>query len=270
MKKYIFIVGLFSMFFYSCGKTTSDNVTAVSDTSIVIEKYSDGTIKTEISAIGELRQGWTRNYDQQGRLISEVHYVNNVREGTARNYYAKSGKLNSTLEFKNGIKEGDEIWYFESGQKYRVSPFRNGLIEGMQKLYYENGNIMAEVPYRAGYPGTGLKEYKQDGTLITDYPKLVIQKEDHLADANKILLRISLSNKDTRVKFYKGTLVEGKYLQKDLLLLASHDGNAQMDYNIPPGAMVNQKVTISANYKTRMGNPLILTRIYNLQVVNTR
>ena len=268
MKNSLFIVVLLLLFFFSCGKSARKSSESVSDTVVLKEFYSNRTIKSEVSAIGELRQGWTRNYDHEGRLISEVYYVDNVRHGPVRNYYAASGKLNSSFEYKNGIKEGDEIWYYESGQKYRVSPFVNGKIEGIQKLYYENGNLLAEIPYKAGSPGMGLKEYKKDGTLIRDYPRLLITKEDHLRAANKILLFISLSDADNNVKFYKGTLVDGKYLHDKLLSLATQNGVTQLDYNIPPGAAISQKINIVANYKTRLGNPLILGKTYDLQVLN--
>jgi hypothetical protein len=270
MKKSFFIVGSVLIILSSCGKTAKEPVANVSDTAVIKELYSDGTVKSEASAIGELRQGWTRNYSRQGTLISEVYYVDNVRHGPARNYYATTGKLNSSFEYVNGVKQGDEIYYYESGQKYRVSPFVNGKIEGLQKLYYENGDLLAEIPYKEGSPGLGLKEYNKDGTLVNDYPRLVIQKEDHLRDANKVLLLISLSNGDDDVKFYRGALAEGKYLHGKMLSLATQNGITKLDYNIPPGAAISQKITISANYKTRHGNPLILSKTYDLQVLNDK
>jgi hypothetical protein len=268
MRNSFFIVGVLSVIFCSCGKTVKDKAESVSDTLFIKEYYSDGTIKSVVSAKGELRQGWTRNYSRKGQLISEVFYVDNVRHGPVRNYYATSGKLNSSFQYVNGIKEGDEIWYYESGQKYRVSPFVKGKINGIQKLYYENGNVMAEIPYKDGSPGIGLKEYSKDGTLIKDYPRLLIQKEDHLRDANKVLLLIRLSDGDKEVKLYKGTLTDGKYMHDKLLSLATQNGVAQLDFNIPPGAAVSQKITVVANYKTRRGNPLILSKTYDLQVLN--
>jgi len=268
MKKSFFIVIAFVVVFTSCGKAAKDNPETVSDTTIIKEYFSTGKIKTEISAIGELRQGWTRNYDQQSRLLSEVFYVNNLKEGIARNYYTKTGKLNSTIEYKNGIKQGDEIWYYESGKQYRVTPYANGIMDGTRKLYYENGNLMAEIPFRNGYPGIGLREYKPDGTLIKDYPHLLIRKEDHLSSANKVLLFISLTGKADVVKFYKGPLLAGKYLHKNMLLLATQKDVAQIDFNIPPGASVNQITTVTASLKTPMGNPLITSRKYNLQAIN--
>ena len=268
MKKHFPVFFIVFIFAVSCNNPADkQSETKVPGAGIVKEYFSTGQVKTEISVVGQLRQGPTKNYNMNGVLISEVNYVNNVREGIAKNYYASSGKLSSTLEYKNGIKQGDEIWYFESGQPYRISPFVNGKIEGIQRLYYENGNLKAEVPFKEGNPGTGLQEYKMDGTLIDDYPEIIIVKEDYLATASKILLRIRLSNNSTKVKFYKGKLDNG-FLNKGLILMAIQDGIAQVDFNIPFGATIEQTVTINCNYKTPFGNPYITTKSISFIATN--
>lgn len=251
-----------------CKKHQDQIVVPESDTQIVHEYFSNHKIKSEISAIGSFRQGWTRNYNQNGALISEVFYKNNQREGIARNFYANSGKVSSTITYKNGIKQGDETWYYESGRPYRVSPFVNGVIEGTQKLYYETGEIKATVPYKGGYPGVGLQEFKKDSSLMENYPRIVVRREDYLKNANKVILFISLSEDKGRVTFYRGDLTDGKYLNKDLLEMAVFDGIAQVDYTVPPGKMINQKLIITAKYRTRMGNPLVISTTYKLNVRN--
>lgn len=280
MKSIFFVLGLLVALAFSCGtpdkKDTAskkhdkqDTVAGSSEANVLKEYYSNGKIKTETSAVGNLRQGPTKSYDRQGRILSEVYYVNNTREGIATNYYAETGKVNSTLVYKNGIKEGDEIWYYESGQAFRVTPYIQASIEGLQKFYFEDGKLMAEVPYKAGKVGVGLKEYKKDGTLITDYPTIVITKKNYLANANKVILNIELSDSYAQVKFYRGKLTAGKYLNDDLLLLATQAGTTQIDFNVPPGGgKINVNVVITANYKTRYGNPLILSRNYNVNAVN--
>jgi antitoxin component YwqK of YwqJK toxin-antitoxin module len=246
----------------------NDTIVDTSAVTILKEYFSNGKIKTETAAKGDLRHGLTKNYDRTGKLLSQVNYVNNTREGMATNFYAASGKVNSTLVYKNGIKVDDEIWYYESGQPYRITPYKNGLANGIQKCYYEDGKIKAEVPFKNGNPGIGLKEYKKDGSLITDYPTLIIKQKDYLASANKVILNIELSDPYKEVKFYKGTLEEGKYITKKLFQLAAENSMAQVDFNVPPGSTVNQKVMIIANTKTPMGNPLILSKTFNLNVTN--
>jgi antitoxin component YwqK of YwqJK toxin-antitoxin module len=279
MKTYSFLVLLLFFLFLSCkpidkqsktatNENTADTIADTSSIRIIKEYFSNGKVKTEIEAKGNLRHGLTRNYDRFGRLISDVTYVRNVREGKATNYYAESGKVNSTLIYKNGIKEGDEIWYYESGKPYRVTPYINGRANGIQKFYYENGILKAEIPMKNGNPGTGLKEFNNDGTLIKNYPKLNIRQKDYISNANKVILTIELSEPDQQFKLYRGPLEDGKYFRSGLLLLAMQNGIAQIDFNVPPGSALSQNVVITANVKTKFGNPLILTRTFHVYAVN--
>ena len=245
-----------------------DSVADSTTVRVLKEYFSNGKVKTETSAQGNLRHGLTKNYDREGHLLSQVNYVNNTREGMATNFYPLTGKINSTLIYVNGIKEGDEIWYYESGQPYRVTPYVKGVANGIQKYYYEDGKLKAEVPIKNGNPGVGLKEYKNDGTLITDYPTLNIRQKDYIQQANKVILTIELSDPLLQVKFYRGMLDEGKYISDKLLLLAIQNGIAQVDFNVPPGSNIDQKVVITANLKTPFGNPLILTRNFNVKAIN--
>lgn len=268
MKTFSTLIAGIMVLCLSCGKT-ANNSTANEDpdVGIVKEYYPDKTIKTEISVKGNLRHGITKNYDSRGRLLSEVNYENNVRQGIAKNYYAETGTVSTIIEYKDGIKIGNEYYYYESGKEYRVTPYDSGKRNGIQKLYYEDGKLLAEVPFKDDYAGEGLKEYNEDGTLKDNYPEIVIKKEDYLKTANKILLRISLSNKSDNVKFYRGKLKDG-YLHKECRLMASQDGVVQIDYNIPNGAVLRQTIYICCNYKTRYGNPYVMAKTYYLEVIN--
>jgi len=268
MKNHLFSIFLLSALVFSCGKAVKNEPEAAPGTIILREKYSTGGIKAEITMVNDIRQGQTLNYDRSGRLISKVNYVDNLKEGMATNYYAESGKVYSTMMYKKDIKEGDEIWYYESGKPYRVSPYVQGKIEGIQKFYYENGQVKAELPYKNGFQGLGLQEYSKDGTPVKDYPEIAIQKEDHMLTANKILLKISLSKDATDVKFYKGPLLEDKFLHEKLLELATQEGRTQMDFTVSPGTRTDQHVVISAKHKTRMGNIRVITNRYHLQAYN--
>lgn len=254
---------------FSCGKADKSETASGSDENVVREYFANGKLKTEISVRDSFRQGPTKNYDAEGHLLSEVNYVDNVKEGITTNYYVPSGNVNSTLVYKAGIKEGDEIWYYESGKEYRVTPYVGGKMNGVQKLYYESGELMAEVPYRDNYPGKGLKEYREDGTLRDDYPTIVITKEDHLATANSVLLRITMSNNSPNVKFYRGTLEDGIYMSDELSEMATQNGVTQLQFNLPRGARLNQDVHIVARYESRASMPYVTDRTYNLQIFNT-
>lgn len=269
MKTKIFIVSCLVFYAFSCTRQEQPESQTETGNQIAREYHSNGKIKTESEAKGNLRQGLTRNYDHEGRLISEVTYVDNIRHGRAANYYAKSGKVHSTLHYVKGVKQGDEIWYYESGKTYRVSPFIDGRIDGLQRIYYESGQIMAEVPYKNGYPGKGLKEYNENGTLISEYPELIIVQKDYLMAANKVLLMIYLSAPANDIKFYRDKLIDGRFIHKGMLQMAAEEGTAQMDFNIPPGAMLRQNIEITACFRTKLGNPCVTTRSFSLNVMNS-
>ena len=279
MKKYIPISILVLFVFFSCKTFTNQNSAGSENTGqdsvvdsntvrVLKEYFSNGKVKTETAAKGNLRHGLTKNYDREGHLLSQVNYVNNTREGMATNFYPVSGKVNSTLVYKNGVKDGDEIWYYESGQPYRVTPYIKGYSNGIQKYYYEDGKLKAEVPVKNGNHGAGLKEYTNDGTLIKDYPTLKITQKDHINQANKVILMIELSDPKYQAKFYRGALEDGKFITDKMLELAMQNGIAQIDFNVPPGSAISQQVTISANLKTKFGNPLILTRNFTVKAIN--
>lgn len=218
--------------------------------------------------VDSVRQGITKNYDKSGHLVSKVNYENNRMHGVAYNYYP-SGKVHSKIIYHEGRKNGNEIWFYESGKVFRISPFTNGKLNGIQQFFYESGRIMAEVPYKDNKPGMGLKEYNESGKLITSYPQIIIREINHLAMENKFILKISLSNKSGRVKFYTGKLDEGIYFNdRALIPLNTENGEAEYYVYVFPRGMVMEKLNIIANYKTPRGNPYIIQKKYNLAVKN--
>ena len=268
MKEFLVILSAF-LLLISCNKSNKSGAGTESDDNIVKEYYANGVIKTEITVQDSLRHGPTSNYNTEGQLLSVVNYVNNVKEGTVTNYYVPSGNISSTFEYKEGIKQGDEIWYYESGKEYRITPYVDGKMNGIQKYYYEGGQLMAEVPWKDNYPGKGLKEYREDGSLIDDYPTIVVTKEDHLATANSVLLKFTLSNKSSNVKFYRGNPDGEGYLSEDLAEMATQGGMTQILLNLPKGARVDQNVRVSARFETRFGNPFVTNTSYHLQIFNS-
>ncbi len=69
------------------------------------------------------------------------------------------------------------------------------------------------------------------------------------------------------MKFYKGALLDGKYLHDKICShMATQEGKAEMDYNVTPGTMIKKNIVISANYKTPMGNPYVITSVTGLKL----
>lgn len=274
MKRFYFPFILVLLMIISCGRnenllrlTTQALKNRKPDTTqitVVKEYFSNKALKAEIETKGNLRHGKTKNYDRFGHLLSEVNYKYNQREGKVINYYP-TGEISSTLFYKNDIKQGDEIWFYKNGLPYRVTPYINGNSSGIQKYYYENGKIMAEVPVKNGNPGMGLKEYHEDGSVITDYPHLIIQQKNY---ADKITFIVKLSKPGYEFKLYEGPLDAGKYLFKGLYKMEMKDGFSRFDINIPQGSSIDVDLIVSARIKTKLGNPLVLSKSRHITAVN--
>jgi antitoxin component YwqK of YwqJK toxin-antitoxin module len=232
---------------------------------IVKEYFDNGRIKSEIEAKGNLRHGITKNYSKNGKLLSEVHYINNKKEGPSVNYYP-SGKVHTKLMYKNGVKDGESTWYYESGEVFRINPFKNGKLDGIQIFYFENGNTMAEVPYSNGQPGLGLKEYSESGTLLKNYPTIQFEEINQIYSHQNITLKVFLSNKSSRVKFYFDKLVDGRFLDKKSLTTPVKGGIAEKEFRVLPGSVKEEKINVIAVYTTSYGLPYVMQKTYNLSV----
>ncbi len=263
-----FLIPLLSCnMFQQKNENEKTNTADTEETRIVREYFDNGRIKSEITAKGNLRHGITRNYSKNGILLSEVSYVNNKKDGPTVNYYS-SGKIHTRLMYKNGVKEGESIWYYKSGKVFRINPFKQGKLDGIQKFYFENGKTMAEVPYRNGQPGLGLKEYTKSGELIDNYPTIQFEEVNQLYMHQTILLKVFLSNKSSRVKFYFGKLLEGKFLDENSITIPAKGGVATREYRVLPGSVKKEQINVTAVYTTNYGLPYVTQKTYNLLIAN--
>jgi antitoxin component YwqK of YwqJK toxin-antitoxin module len=223
--------------------------------SIVTERYSNGVVKSEVSAKGNKREGITKNYHEDGSLMSEINFVNNQKEGLSRDYYPKK-KVRMEIMFKQGIMEGEAKWYYETGEVYRVTPYIKGKAEGIQKLYYKDGKVKAEVPYKSGNAAPGLKEYTMKGELIP-IASIVIKAQNNT-------LKMHLSKDASKVKWFEGDIADWVYFPKALRNIpVDIDGNGSLNYSVQQSKGV-KSLYIYAVATTEMGNELVLKKKYDL------
>ena len=234
---------------------------------IVKEYYDDGSLKSEIEARENLRHGTTKTYSQNGKLIATIMYANNQRHGKMTNYY-EDGSISSEINYNNGMKSGDAIKYFPSGEIYRITPYLYNEISGIRKTFWEDGIIQSELPFSAGQEGAGLKEYTHTGQLKKMDAKIVIKEIDEIAMANKLTLRISLSDGTKDVEFYRGVLTDNKYWHDNMERLETKNGKAEIEFYLPRGSFVMETVEIVARRKTSLKNHYILKTSYPLAAEN--
>ena len=130
--------------------------------------YEDGTLKMEGTFDHGLKNGYFKEYDRQGNLLSVSKYVNGEKEQkveeltklNVKTDYWPNGKPKIVATYKNGIPEGVRREYNKQGQIEKSYVFHNGKIiaegiltdagrkEGHWKEYYDDGNLKSEGAYK--------------------------------------------------------------------------------------------------------------------------
>lgn len=132
-----------------------------------------------------------------------------------------------------------------------------------------DGKLAAEVPYNKGQVCSGLKEYLLNGDLKKQYPKIVIQEIDRLLKSNEFILRISISDNSKKVEYYLGdTDSNGCIPETAMAVSPQQPGVLELKFNIGPGMFMMEKINIIAVVETKLGNPYVLEKKYNLAVEN--
>jgi hypothetical protein len=143
-------------------------------------------------------------------LAKEVTFKNGVRQGLMKSYY-KDGRLYQTFWYENGLREDSAKWYYLEGQLFRSTPYKRDTIDGIQKQYFRNGRLRANIGYKKGLRTSYLEEFTQEGKLVGGYPELVVNIRDDYKAKGIYKISLVLSNKSTRVKYYRGDFSNGVF-----------------------------------------------------------
>ncbi len=168
----------------------------VKDTS---ESVSDTTTVADTGYTG------IKKYMSGRYLIKEITFKNGVREGLMKSFY-QDGNVRQTFWYKAGLREDSARWLYEGGQVFRSTPYVHDTIDGIQKQYYRNGKTKAEIGYKKGLRTSYFKEFDQNGKLVTNYPEVVVNVKDEYKTKGLYQITLSLSDKSTKVRFYRGSL----------------------------------------------------------------
>jgi len=185
-------------------------------------------------------------------LVREVTFKNGVRDGLMKSFY-QSGKLRQTLWFENGLREDSAKWYFEEGQVFRSTPFKNDTIDGTQIQYYRNGRLKAKLNYKKGLRTLFLEEYDQDGKLVVGYPELVVNIRDEYQSGGFYRVTLELSDKSTKVKYYRGDLSNGLFDTAHCKEIKTIKGIGYLDLK-KTGSPKSDYVGVIAEILTNFGN----------------
>jgi hypothetical protein len=232
-------------------------------------KNSANPNDSTVDASGKKKNGLVKSYHSDGKLYSAITYKNGVRDGVSYAYYP-NGQVNLELTYANGKRTGQAKRYYENGKLYQTTEYKEDNKHGWQKKYRENGSSISETKFENDEPCLGLKEYLLDNTLKKNYPTIIITPIDELATKGRYTLKLSMSDKTKKVKFYQGKLSPGGCIHDGLgyVRLDERTGTGEIVYNLPPGGFLMDELSIVASVRTLQGNTYITYRAYNLAIDN--
>jgi hypothetical protein len=191
-------------------------------------------------------------------LVSEVTFKNGIEEGLKKTFYM-SGKLRQTFWYENGLREDSSKWYYEEGQVFRITPYVHDTINGTQTQYYRTGEVKAILKYRKGLRIPFLEEYTRDGKLITNYPSLVISTSDEYKTKGVYSIKLQLSNKSQKVRYYRGNYTDGLFDTAHLNKIHTVNGTGYLNLKKTSEPQAGY-IDIIAEILTNFGNNYLLQK----------
>ncbi len=147
--------------------------------------YGDGTLKQEGNFNHGLKNGYFKEYDKKGNLLSVSKYVNGEKEQQVEELtkldvktdYWPNGKPKIVASYKNGVPEGVRREYNKKGEVEKSYIFYHGKIiaegvftdagehEGLWKEYYDDHSLKSEGKYIRDKKTGTWKYYYPNGQL---------------------------------------------------------------------------------------------------------
>jgi uncharacterized protein len=134
--------------------------------------YDNGNVKVEGIYKDDKKEGYFKEYAENGDFVSVWKYINDVRQENAeeitkldvQNEYYPDGKLKASGTYRNGVPEGIRREYSKEGEIERAFIYQNGYVigegivkedgakEGHWKEFYTDGTLLSEGDYKDGKP----------------------------------------------------------------------------------------------------------------------
>ncbi len=147
--------------------------------------YESGNLRTEITFKNDLKNGYFKEYNENGDLLKISKYVDDVIQPEAeeiqklevQNEYYPDGKIKISAMFRNGVPEGLKREYKADGNIEKAYLYKNGVItgegivkedgnrSGHWKDFYPDGSLKAEGNYDNGKQIGDWKYYHANGKI---------------------------------------------------------------------------------------------------------
>lgn len=203
-----------------------------------------------------------KQYMSGDRIIKEVTFENGVRQGVMKSFYT-DGRVRQTFWYENGLRQDTAKWLYEDGKVFRSTPYKNDTIDGIQQQYYKSGRLKAKLEYKKGYRTLSFQEFTPDGKLVENYPGLVVNTQDNYKSNGTYKITLSLSDKSTKVKYFRGDLTNGVYDTTKVFKINTSNGVGNLVLKKSASNQANH-VGVIAEIFTSFGNNLLVYKKIDL------
>lgn len=220
-----------------------------------LRKESKPGSETDTTAVPDTGYTGIKKYYSGKLLVKEVTFKNGVRDGEMKTYY-QGGQLYQTFWYKNGLREDSARWYYLEGQVFRSTPYKHDTVDGIQKQYYRNGKLKAKIYYVKGKRSPLLEEYTLERKLVGNYPDINYTINDNYKAGGKVRINLELTDKQKKVRFYRGEFTNGVFDSVKCIRLKPIGGKNFLDLK-KTGTPQKDYVGVIAVILTDFGNNFI-------------
>ena len=185
----------------------------------------DSSGETDTISVADTGYTGIKKYYSGPRLVKEITFKNGVRQGLMKSYYP-GGQLYQTFWYENGLREDSARYYYTQGQVFRATPYKHDTVDGIQVQYYRTGKVKARIKYINGYRAPDIEEFTPEGRPVSGYPEIAYSITDNYGSAGRFRINLELSDKSTKVKFYRGDFTNGVFDTTKCVKINTIEGKA--------------------------------------------
>jgi len=116
----------------------------------LFNKYPSGKKRSEISYVNGRKDGFERQWYEDGSMAVERFYSEGTKIGLHRSWW-ENGQTKFEYHFNDaGEYNGEVVEWYASGQIYKAFHFVDGKEAGSQRLWREDGRIKANYEVVSG------------------------------------------------------------------------------------------------------------------------
>ena len=199
-----------------------------------------------------------KQYFSGNTLVKEVTFRNGIRQGEMKSFYTTK-QLRQSFWYENGLREDSAKWYYVEGPVFRATPYKRDTIHGIQQQYFKNGKIKARIGFEKGSRTFFFEEYTPDGKLISGYPDMTVSIKDDYKTSGTYSISLELSNKATKVKYFRGNFSKGVYDTAHCTPIKTVNGTGRLILK-KSSSPTSQGVEVLAEILTNYGNNYLLVK----------